>query len=100
MPVLPLLRHRLRRTFVDRGCLPLCETYPSAATSTEVSSTIRSTCVVCEQCFLVQLEEFERPETIFSDYPYFSSYSDSWLKHCENYCDKMVKRLGLANQAS
>jgi len=38
---------------------------------------------VCEKCFLVQLEEFESPENIFSDYLYFSSYSDSWLKHCE-----------------
>src|SRR5205085_4564872 len=35
------------------------------------------------------------PDKIFSDYAYFSSYSDSWLKHCENYCDTMIGRLGL-----
>ena len=34
-------------------------------------------------------------EHIFSDYAYFSSYSDSWLAHCENYCDKMTNRFGL-----
>ena len=45
---------------------------------------------VCEQCFLVQLEEYESAENIFSDYAYFSSYSDSWLKHADNYCSKMI----------
>ena len=54
---------------------------------------------VCEQCFLVQLEEYESAENIFSDYAYFSSYSDSWLKHSENYCDKMTKRFGLNEQS-
>ena len=46
-------------------------------------------------CLLVQLEEFQSPENIFSDYAYFSSYSDSWLKHAENYCDKMISKLAL-----
>jgi hypothetical protein len=54
---------------------------------------------VCEECFLVQLEELESPEKIFSDYPYFSSYSDSWLEHCEEYCAKMIQRFGLGAQS-
>ena len=54
---------------------------------------------VCGQCFLVQLEEFESDENIFSDYAYFSSYSDSWLKHCEKYCDKMMRRFGLSEKS-
>ena len=37
---------------------------------------------VCDQCFLVQLEEFVSPEKIFTEYAYFSAYSDSWLEHC------------------
>jgi SAM-dependent methyltransferase len=50
---------------------------------------------VCQSCWLVQLEEFEAPEKIFSsDYPYFSSYSESWLKHCKNYAEMMVERFG------
>jgi hypothetical protein len=48
---------------------------------------------VCTDCWLVQLDEFESPETIFAeDYAYFSSYSDSWLQHCARYTDLMVER--------
>ena len=50
---------------------------------------------VCEKCWLVQLEEYESAENIFSDYAYFASYSDSWLKHCEKYCNEMRARFGL-----
>jgi SAM-dependent methyltransferase len=52
--------------------------------------------LVCANCFLVQLEEFETPEQIFSDYAYFSSYSSSWLEHCRRYVDQMIERLGLS----
>jgi SAM-dependent methyltransferase len=50
---------------------------------------------VCDQCFLVQLEEHETPEHIFSDYAYFSSYSDTWLGHARNYTECIIKRLSL-----
>jgi len=51
---------------------------------------------VCENCLLVQLEEFEKAKDIFdAGYAYFSSYSDSWLKHCEHYVDMVVKRFAL-----
>ena len=50
---------------------------------------------VCGSCFLVQLEEFETPEQIFSDYAYFSSYSDSWLAHARAYTGMMTGRFGL-----
>ncbi len=43
----------------------------------------------------MQLEEYESAENIFGDYAYFSSYSDSWLKHAEKYCQKMIARFGL-----
>jgi len=74
---------------------PLCETYPSAAQLRRGEMYFPLHVRVCEKCFLVQLEEFESPEKIFSDYPYFSSYSDSWLQHCEEYCAKMIQRFGL-----
>jgi SAM-dependent methyltransferase len=54
---------------------------------------------VCEQCFLVQLAEVESPETIFSDYAYFSSFSDTALRHAEAYVDQVVDRLGLGPQS-
>jgi 2-polyprenyl-3-methyl-5-hydroxy-6-metoxy-1,4-benzoquinol methylase len=89
----------LRRTFVDLGMSPLCETYPSAADFNRGEIFFPLHVYVCETCFLVQLEEYVSAEKIFSDYAYFSSYSDSWLKHCEIYCDKMVTRLGLNAQS-
>jgi SAM-dependent methyltransferase len=85
----------LRHTFVDLGMSPLCETYPSADEFNRGEIYYPLHVFVCDQCFLVQLEEYETPEEIFGDYPYFSSYSDSWLKHCETYCEKMVRRFGL-----
>ncbi|MBF0424579.1 MAG: methyltransferase domain-containing protein [Magnetococcales bacterium] len=50
---------------------------------------------VCRSCFLVQLEEFAAPGDIFSDYAYFSSFSDSWLRHVETYAGTMTQKLGL-----
>lgn len=50
---------------------------------------------VCESCLLVQLQEFESPDKIFRDYAYFSSYSESWLRHCQTYTDYMIGRFGL-----
>ena len=83
------------RTFVDLGLSPLCETYPSLDDLNRGEVYYPLHVYVCEECFLVQLEEYERAENIFSDYAYFSSYSDSWLKHCENYCELMQQRFGL-----
>jgi SAM-dependent methyltransferase len=82
----------LRRTFVDLGMSPLCETYPAATDFNRGEMFYPLHVQVCENCFLVQLGEYEAPDKIFSDYPYFSSYSDSWLKHAQKYCDKMVDR--------
>ena len=85
----------LERTFVDLGMSPLCETYPSVADLDRGEVYYPLHAYVCSQCFLVQLQQYESQENIFGDYPYFSSYSDSWLRHCESYCDKMLKRFGL-----
>jgi SAM-dependent methyltransferase len=51
---------------------------------------------VCDNCFLVQLQEFEQPKSLFSnEYAYFSSYSDSWLQHSKEYADTTIRREGL-----
>jgi SAM-dependent methyltransferase len=89
----------LEHTFADLGMSPLCETFPSAAELNRGEVFYPLHVYVCSECFLVQLEEYESRESIFTDYPYFSSFSDSWLKHCENYCDKLTKRLGLGKQS-
>jgi SAM-dependent methyltransferase len=85
----------LTRTFVDLGMSPLCETYPSHEEFNRGEVYYPLHTYVCENCFLVQLEEYESPQAIFGDYPYFSSYSDSWLKHAERYSGKMATRFGL-----
>src|ERR1019366_8006460 len=64
-----------------------------AANSMEPFFPLRA--LVCGECFLVQLEEFETPEAIFSDYAYFSSYSSSWIAHSRRYSEQMVERLAL-----
>jgi len=85
----------LRQTFVDLGMSPLCESFPSATDLNRGEVYYPLHVYVCEKCLLVQLEQYESPENIFSDYAYFSSYSDSWLKHVEKYCDKMIKQFEL-----
>jgi len=89
----------LRRTLVDLGMSPLCETYPSPADLNRGETYYPLHVYICENCFLVQLDQYESAENIFGDYPYFSSYSDSWLKHCEHYCNKMISRLSLNGQS-
>jgi SAM-dependent methyltransferase len=89
----------LEQTFVDLGMSPLCETYPSADDLERGEVYYPLHVYVCQRCFLVQLGEYETPENIFTEYPYFSSYSASWLKHAENYCDKMMNELGLGEQS-
>jgi SAM-dependent methyltransferase len=88
-------RAELHRTFVDLGMSPLCETYPAREDLHRGEVYYPLHVYVCDKCFLVQLEEYESAENIFGDYPYFSSYSDSWLKHSENYCHQMIQRFGL-----
>lgn len=92
-------RANLRTTFIDVGMSPLCETYSAVSDLNRGEMYYPLHVYLCEECLLVQLEEFESAENIFSDYAYFSSYSDFWLKHCENYCDKIIARLGLNEQS-
>jgi SAM-dependent methyltransferase len=89
----------LQQTVVDLGLSPLCETYPAAADFNRGEKYYPLHVYVCEQCWLVQLEEYESAENIFSDYAYFSSFSDSWLDHCNKYCGAMQSRFGLNQQS-
>src|ERR1043166_7969 len=54
---------------------------------------------VCSKCFLVQVEEFASPAEIFTDYAYFSSYSDSWLEHIKRYSNTAVKEFGISRNS-
>jgi SAM-dependent methyltransferase len=85
----------LTHTFCDLGMSPLSNSYIAADQLQEKEQFYPLHAYVCGACFLVQLDEFESPQDIFSDYPYYSSFSDSWLEHCKNYTKLMQLRLGL-----
>jgi SAM-dependent methyltransferase len=90
---------KLEHTFVDLGMSPLCESYLGADQLNQMEPFYPLHVLVCGNCFLVQLEEYVTREHIFSDYAYFSSYSDSWLAHASTYTDLMVDRFGLGRQS-
>lgn len=85
----------LRVTFIDLGMSPLCESYVSAERLNAMESFYPLHVYVCDTCFLVQLPEHVSPQEIFSEYAYFSSYSDSWLQHAKNYTHMAIQRFGL-----
>ena len=71
---MPVLRRDAAATFVDLGMSPLCETYPAASDFRKGEVYYPLHVYTCDRCYLVQLEEYEKAENIFTDYPYFSSY--------------------------
>src|ERR1700754_381253 len=89
----------LEDVFVDLGMSPLSNSYvpPDRVNAMEPFYPLRAR--VCGRCFVVQLEEFETPDAIFSDYAYFSSYSTSWLDHVSRYTDAMIERFGLGAES-
>jgi 2-polyprenyl-3-methyl-5-hydroxy-6-metoxy-1,4-benzoquinol methylase len=92
-------RAPLRHTFVDLGMSPLCQTHISTEQLNQMEPFYPLHAFVCEGCFLVQLEEYVSPAEIFTEYAYFSSYSDSWVEHARRYAEAMIRRLGLVAQS-
>ena len=89
----------LEHTVVDLGMSPLCESYVKPEQRNQMERFYPLHVYVCDRCFLVQLQEYVSPDHIFSDYAYFSSYSDSWLQHAKAYTEKMVERFKLDGQS-
>ena len=85
----------LSHVCADLGVAPIANDLVTEAQLDRMEPFYPLRALVCEQCFLVQVGEFESPSAIFSDYSYFSSFSTSWLTHCEEYADAIVPRLGL-----
>lgn len=82
----------LRHTFADLGTSPLANAFLKKDQLCRMEPFYPLQAFVCESCFLVQIPVFESPESIFRDYAYFSSYSDSWLAHAKSYVAMMVER--------
>lgn len=86
----------LSTTFADLGVSPIANDFIPAHRLDRMEPFYPLRAYVCDRCFLVQLGEFESPEAIFGDdYAYFSSYSTSWLAHCQRYTEYVIGRFGL-----
>jgi SAM-dependent methyltransferase len=81
--------------FIDLGMSPLCESYLAKDQLNSMEPFYPLAAYVCRDCLLVQLQEYVAPEHIFSEYAYFSAYSDAWLDHARRYVEAMTERLGL-----
>jgi 2-polyprenyl-3-methyl-5-hydroxy-6-metoxy-1,4-benzoquinol methylase len=85
----------LKHSLVDLGLSPLANGYLHKEDLERGEMFFPLRVNVCDECFLTQAEIFEMPENIFSDYMYFSSFSESWLEHCKKYVDMIAERLSL-----
>jgi 2-polyprenyl-3-methyl-5-hydroxy-6-metoxy-1,4-benzoquinol methylase len=91
----------LQHTFINLGKSPIANDYLTSEQLNQKEKFYPLHTYVCEECLLVQLEEFESPDHIFGDgdYAYFSSYSESWLAHVKAYTDLMVEKFGFNNHS-
>ena len=89
----------LTQNFIDLGMAPLSNSYLSAEQINKKELFYPLHVFVCNNCLLVQLEEFESPQNIFTNYAYFSSYSKTWLEHAQEYVNMMITRFGFAEKS-
>ncbi|HET8997232.1 MAG TPA: class I SAM-dependent methyltransferase [Acetobacteraceae bacterium] len=89
----------LTESFADLGMTPLSNAFvpPERAAAPERFYPLHA--FVCSLCRLVQLDQAEPPQAIFRDYPYFSSYAESWLRHAERYAAAMMERFALGRSS-
>jgi SAM-dependent methyltransferase len=81
--------------FIDLGMSPLCESFLAEEQLNTMEPFYPLAAYVCGDCMLVQLQEYVAPEHIFSEYAYFSGYSDAWLDHARRYVEMITDRLRL-----
>ncbi len=94
-PACRLCAEPLRHTFVDLGTTPLCESFVSFARRNDPELAYPLHAYVCGNCLLVQLEQLVSPQEVFTEYAYFSSYSDTWVEHARRYVAMARRRFGL-----
>jgi hypothetical protein len=86
----------LRHKFVDLGYAPPSNAYLTKddLAKPEIHYPLRV--MVCDDCWLVQTEDFVKPDELFkSNYPYFSSTSATWLEHAKSFSNNIINRLQL-----
>jgi hypothetical protein len=85
----------LRHTFVDLGLSPLCESFVPRSQVDAGEMFLPLHVLLCDGCYLAQLKEYVAPENIFTEYAYFSSYSQTLLDHAAAYARAVAARFGL-----
>lgn len=86
----------LEHVFLDLGFAPPSNAYLNAADLQAPEQYFPLKLFVCDQCWLVQTEDYSRSDELFTkDYAYFSSVSTTWLAHARSYVDMITARLGL-----
>ncbi len=89
----------LTDTFVDLGRMALANSYRSEADLAKPEPEYPLHARVCRSCLLVQVESVVPAEEIFSDYAYFSSYSESWVAHARAYAQTTARRFNLGPES-
>lgn len=89
--------NKLKHIFIDLGKSPLANSYLNNTEINKMEPFYPLRTYVCTKCFLVQLEEFEKSTKIFSNYAYFSSYSQTWLNHVRDFVNNTIERFKISN---
>lgn len=93
-------KHELSHEFVDLGFSPPSNAFLKNEQLNAPETYYPLKIMVCEACFLVQIDEFAKHDDIFNaDYAYFSSFSTSWLAHAKAYTEMMTQRFGLNSES-
>jgi SAM-dependent methyltransferase len=90
----------LRTTFVDLGMSPLSGSLVDESALHRMEPFYPLHAYVCDECFLVQLEELVSPDELFGEYAYFSSYSETWVEHARRFVEMAISRFGLDEHSS
>jgi hypothetical protein len=84
---------------LDLGATPPCEKFLTADELDLPEPTFPLHLRLCEDCLLLQIPALITPEGTFTEYAYFSSFSDSWVQHAKTFVDEAVGRLGLGPES-
>ena len=90
--------HRLG-SVLDLGATPPCEKFLTQAELDEPEATFPLHLRLCEDCLLLQIPALITPEDTFTEYAYYSSFSDSWVEHAKTFVGDTAKRLGLGTDS-
>ncbi len=93
-------QHELKHEFIDLVNSPPSNSFLTEEQLNEPESFYPLKLFVCENCWLVQIDEYKQADEIFSkNYAYFSSYSTIWLEHARQYADMITEKIGLTGSS-